>query len=149
MTGSMGRRVYVPINEWLILMVNIGKYTIPGSYGLSMRLVGWMIQRVSIMTQQVVQAVAFVSPKLEVTNNHWKKRHVFTIPKKARLESTGTWMVDFYNYAIHVGKYTVRPMDPSWELLVHTLINVKTRLSPMISSFKFQAVKKKTWSEEK
>ena len=26
-----------------------------------------------------------------------------------------TWMVAFYGF--HVGKYTVRPMDPSWELL--------------------------------
>ena len=51
-------------------------------------------------------------------------------------------MVDVNNHAIHVGKYTVRPVDPSWELLVHTLINVKTRLSPMISSFKFQTVEK-------
>ena len=26
------------------------------------------------------------------------------------------WMIDFYTSRIHVGKYTVRPMDPSWEL---------------------------------
>ena len=27
--GSMGRMVYLPIHEWLIFMVNVGKYTNP------------------------------------------------------------------------------------------------------------------------
>ena len=27
-----------------------------------------------------------------------------------------TWMVDFYGF--HVGKYTVPPMDPSWDMMV-------------------------------
>ena len=32
-TPSMGRFVYLPIHEWLLFMVNVGKYTIHGSYG--------------------------------------------------------------------------------------------------------------------
>ena len=32
--GSMGRTVYLPIHEWLVFMVNVGKYTQShGSYG--------------------------------------------------------------------------------------------------------------------
>ena len=31
--NPMGRTVYLPIHEWLIFMVNVGKYTIHGSYG--------------------------------------------------------------------------------------------------------------------
>ena len=30
------------------------------------------------------------------------------------LSYLATWMVDFYGF--HVGKYTVRPMDPSWDV---------------------------------
>ena len=33
-SSSMGRTVYLPVHEWLIFMVNVGKYTIHGLFGV-------------------------------------------------------------------------------------------------------------------
>ena len=60
----MGRMVFLPIHEWLIFMVNVGKYTIHGWYGhFHMSLIGtecW----ISILLEMYWISVYKVGPKI-------------------------------------------------------------------------------------
>ena len=78
-------------------MVNVGKYTIHGSYGRGIfrdprsNLAFWGgFAVISNYTYQVIQAVTDKVPQLEVTFTTFPKGHFFTIPKKGNKELPGT-----------------------------------------------------------